>query len=86
MCLVRLLHGVSVVSVVATLSVSAPPLQSHWPFSVHFSEMANQNNIKQDTFKYAKLMANQIHNYNYVDMTKWPTISDTFIYNYCTVI
>ena len=43
------------------------PLQStggHWPFSVHFSKMADQN-----------LMANQIH--TCIDMTKWPTNSDT---------
>ena len=34
----------------------------HWPFSVHFSKMADQN-IKQDTLK---LIANQIHiNYYY---------------------
>ena len=35
----------------------------HWPFSMHFSKMANQS-IKQDTVQ----MANQIH----TEMTKWP--------------
>ena len=29
----------------------------HWPFSMHFSKMANQN-VKQDTFKYTNGQSN----------------------------
>ena len=37
----------------AIIIIRAKDTCGHWPFSVHFSKMADQN-IKQDTFKYNK--------------------------------
>ena len=47
----------------------------HWPFSMHFSKMADQKLMSSRTHS----MAKQIH----TDMTKWPTNSDTL---FCTLV
>ena len=56
--------------------VASEYVATHWPFSMHFSKMANQN-IKQDTFKYTNGQSNAYRH------DKWPTNSDTLFGTLC---
>ena len=45
----------------------------HWPFSVHFSKLADQN-LKQDTFKYTSGQSNSCRHDKVADQFRYPVL------------